>query len=67
MKQLILEILNSQYRDWIMFFIPFILAIISVIVKWINRNTNKPKKKKDLPWVGKIDVIDKNSNGDRQL
>ncbi len=67
MKKLILGILNSQYRDWIMFSIPFILAIISTIFKCVKMYADKRRKKKKLLWVGRIDGINKSKNRNIQL
>lgn len=70
MKELILSVLNSQYRDWIMFSIPFILTAIGMVYKCIKTNIDKrrnQKNKRKLPWVGRIDGIDKNNKGNMQL
>lgn len=61
MKKLILEILNLQYKEWIICAIPIILSAIGAIIKTIKKNINKRKSKKILPWIGKIDGIDKNN------
>ena len=61
MNKLFLEILNSQYKDWIMFSIPFILAAIATLIKYVKKSIGKRKKKKNLPWIGRIDGINKNN------
>lgn len=63
MKKLIFEILNSQYKDWIIFFITIILSVVGGIIKYVKGNINRRKnKKKQLPWIGRIDGIDKKNN-----
>jgi len=64
MKQLILNILNSPYKEWIIFLLGIFITAICAIFKCIKKNVNKrrnQKNKRKLPWVGRIGGIDKNN------
>lgn len=61
MKIWLLEIMDSPYEEWIRWSIPIAFAVVCTIIKWV-KNINKSYKKKNiLPWIGKIEGIDKDS------
>jgi hypothetical protein len=59
MKKLILEILNSQYGEWVRFAIPIVSKTSISIYKIAKKKSDEKEDEQKLPWVGLISGIDK--------
>jgi cytochrome b subunit of formate dehydrogenase len=67
MKSWFLETLDSPYKEWIMFSITLILTTIGATINWVKNIKEKHKKKKLLPWIGRIEGIDKDKKRNMRL